>query len=124
MPSSACKKKKEAIDQSIYRYTVKRVAPAVPRRFDIRAQERDSAPYSKRRTSFFFEGYGDHLDLHSFPTRRSSDLPAAPWLGPAALWLGPAALWLGLAPPWLGDRKSTRLNSSHLVTSYAVFCLK
>src|SRR5205807_10312714 len=23
----------------------------------------------------------------------------------------------------LGDRKSTRLNSSHLVTSYAVFCL-
>src|SRR6478735_4437375 len=23
-----------------------------------------------------------------------------------------------------GDRKSTRLNSSHLVTSYAVFCLK
>src|SRR5256885_10684406 len=26
-------------------------------------------------------------------------------------------------PPFL-DRKSTRLNSSHLVTSYAVFCLK
>src|SRR5256885_3895088 len=28
----------------------------------------------------------------------------------------------GLHPP--GDRKSTRLNSSHLVISYAVFCLK
>src|SRR2546426_5347892 len=27
----------------------------------------------------------------------------------------------GLIP---GDRKSTRLNSSHLVISYAVFCLK
>src|SRR2546426_3167435 len=27
-------------------------------------------------------------------------------------------------PPRLGDRKSTRLNSSHLVISYAVFCLK
>src|SRR5256885_12148868 len=26
--------------------------------------------------------------------------------------------------PVLGDRKSTRLNSSHLVISYAVFCLK
>src|SRR5688500_20066842 len=26
--------------------------------------------------------------------------------------------------PSLVDRKSTRLNSSHLVTSYAVFCLK
>src|SRR2546426_3953210 len=25
---------------------------------------------------------------------------------------------------WSGDRKSTRLNSSHLVISYAVFCLK
>src|SRR2546426_7121073 len=25
---------------------------------------------------------------------------------------------------WMGDRKSTRLNSSHLVISYAVFCLK
>src|SRR2546426_5332196 len=29
--------------------------------------------------------------------------------------------WLGF--DW-GDRKSTRLNSSHLVISYAVFCLK
>src|SRR2546426_9330941 len=29
-----------------------------------------------------------------------------------------------LGPGSLGDRKSTRLNSSHLVISYAVFCLK
>src|SRR5256885_2950412 len=27
-------------------------------------------------------------------------------------------------PGCVGDRKSTRLNSSHLVISYAVFCLK
>src|SRR5690349_23071920 len=26
--------------------------------------------------------------------------------------------------PWLEDRKSTRLNSSHVEISYAVFCLK
>src|SRR5437773_9770540 len=26
--------------------------------------------------------------------------------------------------PWLEDRKSTRLNSSHITISYAVFCLK
>src|SRR5690625_1640793 len=26
--------------------------------------------------------------------------------------------------PWIVDRKSTRLNSSHVATSYAVFCLK
>src|SRR5256885_8304926 len=30
----------------------------------------------------------------------------------------------GLARPDHQDRKSTRLNSSHLVISYAVFCLK
>ena len=31
------------------------------------------------------------------------------------------AMLIGAA---VGDRKSTRLNSSHLVISYAVFCLK
>src|SRR5256885_8175394 len=33
----------------------------------------------------------------------------------------------GYGPGWVAvdrDRKSTRLNSSHLVISYAVFCLK
>src|SRR5256885_7705976 len=36
-----------------------------------------------------------------------------------------ARLERGLAPgAHVGDRKSTRLNSSHLVISYAVFCLK
>src|SRR5256885_11989175 len=42
---------------------------------------------------------------------------------------GAAAFWLtrlaALLPrPLTRDRKSTRLNSSHLVISYAVFCLK
>src|SRR6202021_1387323 len=32
----------------------------------------------------------------------------------------PSAAWLHMLP----DRKSTRLNSSHTVISYAVFCLK
>src|SRR5439155_27241303 len=37
----------------------------------------------------------------------------------------PAAIWLGRRyPPFEGDRKSTRLNSSHVAISYAVFCLK
>src|SRR5256885_3074012 len=31
---------------------------------------------------------------------------------------------LCVCPPRQEDRKSTRLNSSHLVISYAVFCLK
>src|SRR5690606_41197767 len=30
----------------------------------------------------------------------------------------------GASPPQGGDRKSTRLNSSHVKISYAVFCLK
>src|SRR5256885_6719555 len=38
-------------------------------------------------------------------------LPEDPW----AEWYGPRNVT---------DRKSTRLNSSHLVISYAVFCLK
>src|SRR5256885_9207002 len=32
--------------------------------------------------------------------------------------------WPGVASNYVQDRKSTRLNSSHLVISYAVFCLK
>src|SRR5256885_4536964 len=32
--------------------------------------------------------------------------------------------WLSHCVPDVRDRKSTRLNSSHLVISYAVFCLK
>src|SRR5690349_22525117 len=32
--------------------------------------------------------------------------------------------YLGSGPRFGGDRKSTRLNSSHVEISYAVFCLK
>src|SRR5215204_7080901 len=33
-------------------------------------------------------------------------------------------MWVDSEPSREGDRKSTRLNSSHTVISYAVFCLK
>src|SRR5205807_9371518 len=89
-----------------------------------------------------------HSYLHSFPTRRSSDLVGAGWCDVAAccwsLLLGSvlAGTLTGVhgyartyvseredvqSPTPAGvraDRKSTRLNSSHLVISYAVFCLK
>src|SRR5205085_12081585 len=41
---------------------------------------------------FFFSWYGDHRDLHSFPTRRSSDLvrAAGPHRGGPATAAGPA----------------------------------
>src|SRR2546426_6155345 len=53
-----------------------------------------------------------------FPSRRSSDLVA--WPNSAK---GRHAILIYRAA-WRIDRKSTRLNSSHLVISYAVFCLK
>src|SRR5690349_22666479 len=80
--------------------------------------------------------YVVHPDLHSFPTRRSSDLQSLLGFRTLVLRRSP----LGSRPPspykltWSGhyyevwrtaaDRKSTRLNSSHVEISYAVFCLK
>src|SRR5688572_32145678 len=75
---------------------------------------------------FFSTGYGDHRDLHSFPTRRSSDLNTAIVERKAKMEAGqmlralPGAGQRGINL----DRKSTRLNSSHSQISYAVFCLK
>src|SRR5438874_13826566 len=87
--------------------------------------------------SFFYYYDGDHRDLHSFPTRRSSDLvlswTAMRWAMTLAslaalglsMWLVFGALGYRDRPAVrLGDRKSTRLNSSHVEISYAVFCLK
>src|SRR5205814_2533222 len=97
------------------------------------------------------------IDLHPFPTRRSSDLDhlvvqavdkrchvladrlaeflACKRLGRALVIahvneiglnakLGQEALVKRRFQMDARDRKSTRLNSSHLGTSYAVFCLK
>src|SRR5690242_21829014 len=92
-------------------------------------------------TLFFFYCYGDHRDLHSFPTRRSSDLgprfstvrlPQNTGKGCAIRTAMLAATGQVIAftdadLPFrlVGlDRKSTRLNSSHMSISYAVFCLK
>src|SRR5438094_7420515 len=76
-----------------------------------------------------FYGIPDHAPLHSFPTRRSSDL--APPRTRAAAPSGRAGWRAPPRPPSAPaggarseDRKSTRLNSSHRTISYAVFCLK
>src|SRR5207253_10930303 len=100
---------------------------------------------------------GVYRDLHSFPTRRSSDLqthmdcrrfrglPLYQSIGLSAFrerkvapnpntftrraadrepcrstWTAPPPP--SSAPPATPDRKSTRLNSSHVAISYAVFC--
>src|SRR5205807_8991524 len=85
---------------------------------------------------FFFYDYAPHRDLHSFPTRRSSDLYQTPEGGHCEPDREPVPAKEGAddnlcqkiardsCEQGVGDRKSTRLNSSHLVISYAVFCLK
>src|SRR5437868_7560062 len=89
---------------------------------------------------FFFSWSDSNSDLHSFPTRRSSDLhrsmiltavnrsSAKPFLGSECNQPAILRIWLNLNPTIRMldyiDRKSTRLNSSHVSISYAVFCLK
>src|SRR5690606_42063479 len=91
---------------------------------------------------------GHHRDLHSFPTRRSSDLQnrvTFDYLGKIperqSIKNRLTELWNyeRFGTPFKRgsryfiskndglqnqDRKSTRLNSSHVKISYAVFCLK
>src|SRR5947208_10859027 len=55
-----------------------------------------------------------------FPTRRSSDLERS-WPSPMSRRNRNPACSAAIR---IGDRKSTRLNSSHQIISYAVFCLK
>src|SRR5699024_12850629 len=89
------------------------------------------------RPVILFPRSDDHRDLHSFPTRRSSDLPIStsstavvsqPAIGRE--WPRAAMVSSICAPKPAPttristDRKSTRLNSSHVSISYAVFCLK
>src|SRR5207253_7291218 len=82
---------------------------------------------------FLFKHSADHPVLPSFPTRRSSDLRALPPAPPRRVRAPgvppgrPVPLHPGGTPgarTRRGDRKSTRLNSSHVAISYAVFCLK
>src|SRR5688500_19993434 len=87
-------------------------------------------------------GSSHRTERHSYPTRRSSDLYYE-MVGTRGIWhKGWKAATMHAPVPsdqgnfpndrWQlfdvgkdrSDRKSTRLNSSHLVISYAVFCLK
>src|SRR5690606_41483478 len=90
----------------------------------------------------FLFSSAERRSLTSFPTRRSSDLSRSRWsshpegsLRGLEAVLGVGGLHLLPGDPQevedrveegdvhRGDRKSTRLNSSHVKISYAVFCL-
>src|SRR5436305_8105198 len=70
-------------------------------------------PYTTLFRSVIFAGAGERLELTHVATDRRIYARGAVR----------AALWTAGRPPGL-DRKSTRLNSSHVRSSYAVFCLK
>src|SRR5690349_23052280 len=88
------------------------------------------------RCMFSFHCSPHPRELHSFPTRRSSDLITG-LMEPQGLGYlpvrdelvvasgdGTVRFYRGADLSPTGDRKSTRLNSSHVEISYAVFCLK
>src|SRR5438034_2851282 len=56
------------------------------------------------------------------PARQLEDPPTF-WVSPCSCSVSALLLTFVVAVE-VGDRKSTRLNSSHTVISYAVFCLK
>src|SRR5207244_12076906 len=90
--------------------------------------------FPTRRSSDLFESYLHDAPLEPPPAPRSPSRTALSWW--ALLFMTPAVP--ADAPAWspgsvlldshglavLRDRKSTRLNSSHQIISYAVFCLK
>src|SRR5207302_2740247 len=76
----------------------------------------DALPISSRRwRDCWATGTGRSPRRTMQPARRCPPSPGAPATAPAAQNRSPAPR---------GDRKSTRLNSSHVKISYAVFCLK
>src|SRR5688572_18559224 len=94
----------------------------------------------------YLAAHADRQAIHSFPTRRSSDLHDARRSGDDDGGLTQSVDAAEPCNPWevaselpqcggeerfrpkhrekFQDRKSTRLNSSHSQISYAVFCLK
>src|SRR5690606_41676551 len=93
----------------------------------------DTNSHSSSHPPLLFPHYsGHHRALHSFPTRRSSDLASSLKHHRSSREPPPRARMMA-SKPWRSascrasmpsDRKSTRLNSSHVKISYAVFCLK
>src|SRR6266498_4742654 len=68
--------------------------------------------------SFFF--FNDTATTEIYTLSLHDALPIPPFLGCSRTWS--CASWP--RAPKTADRKSTRLNSSHVRISYAVFCLK
>src|SRR5256885_5863176 len=75
-------------------------------------------------TIFFFFFFNDTATTEIYTLSLHDALPICHPGARRAGVLFPAFEFLQRLRGQRGDRKSTRLNSSHLVISYAVFCLK
>src|SRR5260221_7195592 len=74
--------------------------------------------------SFYFFFFNDTATTEIYTLSLHDALPISPCVfGLGHAYQGPKGVLL-TAVIGLVDRKSTRLNSSHTVISYAVFCLK
>src|SRR5687768_17651358 len=62
---------------------------------------------------FFFQGYGDHPDLHSFPTRRSSDLEVVRPAAAVRVHLPPVVAGAPVVGDLLGGRGALRVGDHH-----------
>src|SRR5438034_10712477 len=76
--------------------------------------------------SFFFFFFNDTATTEIYTLSLHDALPISPAFNRlrCTIHFPPFAFVLAVLPKNLTDRKSTRLNSSHTVISYAVFCLK
>src|SRR5699024_11460469 len=88
-----------------------------------------SAPYPRCRLLLFLSRTAARRPLHSYPTRRSSDLSDIDAVITVSELTGAETIIYAVYGEQefiarVEDRESTRLNSSHVSTSYAVFCLK
>src|SRR2546426_1271558 len=86
---------------------------------------------SPRLFSFFFFNDTATTEIYTLSLHDALPISGAPLdvdeLFVANCFVNEGPRWKRLRPAPMGralDRKSTRLNSSHLVISYAVFCLK
>src|SRR5690606_28353498 len=105
----------------------RRAGSAISRRLPF-GQDRVVGRVPRHAEPFGDAGHGQGLD------HDADQAPAQPGAGDLGPWLGrgggvltPHVRALGAPVPADGDqqdRKSTRLNSSHVKISYAVFCLK
>src|SRR5215204_397337 len=121
MPSSACKKKKEP------RHELKAIRQET--KTDRHSSDVDfqSCPVPSPiicRVQLFFFNDSATTEIYTLSLHDALPICSPAYRPFVSRRASCASLSASLPCVWRADRKSTRLNSSHTVISYAVFCLK